>query len=178
MSGGQRGELILAIYPFSRGFSFTLFEGHMSLVNWGVKDIRGRRRTARSLESAIKIIERFQPDAIVMPMSADPLTRRPDRIQKLQHLIANHAQGQAIEVYRYGRAQIRDCFKTVGATSRYEIAQAIASQVHALGHRVPPVRKIWQSEDSRMGLFDAAALVMTYYCRGGERPSEYSEALQ
>ena len=51
----------------------------------------------------------------------------------------------------------------LGAVTRYEIAQAVASQVHAFAHRLPPVRRLWDHEDSRMYLFDAASLAMTCY---------------
>jgi hypothetical protein len=80
-------------------------------------------------------------------------------------MIVSYAHGQSIEVHRYSRRDIRDTFRDVGARSRYEIAQAIAAEVHAFRHRVPPRRKAWKAEDERMKLFEAVSLVMTYYHR-------------
>ena len=88
-------------------------------------------------------------------------------MRRLQSLVANHAKGQALEVCTFTRNEIRECFKATGAATRYEIAQVIASQIHAFSHRLPPPRKPWKSEDSRMGLFNAAALVLTFYCQTG-----------
>jgi len=167
MSGARRRDLVLAVHPFTRGIAFTLFEGPLSPVDWGVKDIRGKQKNALALEATKQLIERLQPDVLVLQDLSGPNVRRAERIRRLQRLIASHAEAQAIEVHRYRRKEIQECFKPAGAVTRYEIAQAIASQVHAFGHRLPPVRKIWNSEDARMSLFDAASLVMTFYCGRG-----------
>jgi hypothetical protein len=167
MSGERRRDLVLALYPFTRGIAFTLFEGPLSPVDWGVKEIRGRQRNLQSLEVSKRLIERLQPDIAVLLNLPDPHGRRAKRIGRLQRLIASCAESQAIEVHHYTRQDIRECFRGVGALTRYEIAQAIASQIHALRSRLPPPRKIWKAEESRMSIFDAASLVMTFYCQGG-----------
>ncbi len=162
MSGARDRALVLAIQPFFRGIAFTLFEGPLSPIDWGIKDTRRGERNIRSLKAAIDLIDRLQPDVVVL----GDVHRRGQRIRRLGQLIVGHAEGQSIDVCRYTRRQVRECFRDVGAKSRYEIAQAIASRVHAFAHRVPPVRKVWKSEDERMCLFDAAALVMTFYQLG------------
>ena len=40
---------------------------------------------------------------------------------------------------------------------------AIARDFPELEPRLPPVRKIWISEDARMNIFDAVALGMTFF---------------
>lgn len=168
MSGVRPKKLVLAVYPFSRGLAFTLFEAPLSPIDWGVKDVRNGEKNARSLQITKELIERLQPDVLVLQSCSGPHGRRAERIRRLQRLIEGYAKGQAIEVHTYTKKHIRECFKSVGAATRYEIAQAIAKQVHALSHRLPPMRKLWMSEDARMGLFDAASLVMTFYCRDGK----------
>ena len=42
------------------------------------------------------------------------------------------------------------------------IAEAIVKHVPAFARYLPPVRKPWMSEDKKMGLFDAAALALTF----------------
>lgn len=167
MTRVRHRDLVLAVYPFTRGIAFTLFETPLTPIDWGVKDIRGAQKNALALDATKKLIERLQPDVLVLQDFSCIHSRRGKRICRLQRLIMSYAVGQAIEVHSYSRKHIRECFKSVGAVTRYEIAQAIASQVHALRHRLPPVREIWQSEDARMGLFDAASLVMTFYHRDG-----------
>jgi len=164
MSRARPRDLVLAVHPFTRGIAYTLFESPLSPVDWGINDIRGTQKNALALEAAKRLIERLQPDVLVLQDLSGPDVHRAERIHRLQRLIASHAEAQAIEVHRYRRKDIQECFKSVGAVTRYEIAQAIASQVHALGHRLPPKRKIWNAEDPRMSFFDAASLVMTFYC--------------
>jgi hypothetical protein len=171
MIGEQRSELVLAIRPCSRGFAFVLFEGPLSPIDWGFREARGGDRNARCLDAARVVIAHGQPDVIALADYAASPGKRSERIKRLHSLIANHATGQSIEVCRYTREQIRVCFKGVGAVTRYEIAQTIAAQVHAFGHRLPARRKIWEPEDPRMYLFDAAALVMTHYSVSDRQPS-------
>ena len=173
MSPARRRDLVLAVHPFTRGVAYTLFEGPLSPVDWGVKSIKGKQKNALALEATKQLIERLQPDVLVLQDLSGPNVHRAERIRRLQHLIASHAEGQSIEVHRYRRREIQECFKPVGAVTRYEIAQAIASQVHAFGHRLPPKRNIWDAEDVRMSLFDAASLVMTFYCQTS--PNSYEE---
>lgn len=164
MSLPRRRDLVLSVHPFSRGIAFTLFEGPLSPIEWGVKGVRGKQKNALALEATKKLIQRLQPDVLVLEDSSDRHSRRAERIRRLQSLVANYAGGEAIEVRHYSRRDIRDRFKSAGAVTRYEIAQVIASQVHAFGHRLPPAPKIWNSRDVGLSLFDAASLAMTYFC--------------
>lgn len=153
-------ELVLAIYPFARGIAFVCFEGPLSPVDWGVRELSGPDKNARALKIVQELIERLQPDVLVLE---DAGARRAERIRRLSLMLRHHAVGQAIDSYLYDRDRVRQCFAGLGARTRYEIAQAIAGQVRALDHRLPPVRPIWKSEASRMSLFDAAALAITHY---------------
>ena len=173
---GQK-TFVLALHPFTRGLAFALFEEPLSPVDWGVKDVRGKAKNARSLEIAKALIEQHQPEVLVLEECTGPHSRRGLRAHRLLNLIANYAVGEAIEVHTYTRTNVRECFKAVGAITRYEIAQAIASQIAAFGHRLPPLRKPWMSEDVRMGLFDAASLVMTYYSRTEALADRIDEAV-
>jgi hypothetical protein len=172
-----RKTFVLALHPFTRGLAFALFEAPLSPVDWGVKDVRGKAKNARSLEIAKALIQQHKPEVLVLEECSGPHNRRGLRVHRLLNLIANYAAGEAIEVHTYTRANVRECFKAVGAVTRYEIAQAIASQIAAFGHRLPPVRKPWMSDDVRMGLFDAASLVMTYYSRMEPLADQIDEAV-
>ena len=163
MSRRHSRELLLAVSPFSRGFAFTYFEGPLAPVDWGIKEISRADKNARAIESLRLLVDRLQPDAIIIQDCTGDRARRAQRIVRLHQLIRHFAAAEALDVHAYSRDQVRSCFARVGARTRAEIAQALAGQIRAFGHRLPPVRKIWQSEDPRMSLFDAAALVMTHY---------------
>lgn len=172
MSGPRHTELVLALYPFARGIAFTFFEAPLSPIDWGIKEVRGPERTARALEVAKSLIDRLQPDSLVLADPTDQIGKRSERVKRVEKLIVNYAIGQSVDVHRYSRTDIRACFRGVGARTRYEIAQAIAAQIHAFGLKLPPVRKIWKREDERMSLFDAASLAMTHYCAGEPLPPQ------
>lgn len=157
-------ELVLALYPASRGLTFVLFEGPLSPIDWAVKDVHnGPDRSASVLEATRALIERYQPDIVVL-QGHRKASKRPSQARRFEHMIASYAASQTIDCYRYTREEIRACFRNAGAVTRYEIAQAIAAHIPALSHRLPPMKKLWQSEDGRMCLFDAASLALTYFC--------------
>jgi Holliday junction resolvasome RuvABC endonuclease subunit len=163
MSNNQFDSFILAIYPSTRGFAFVVFEGPTSPFDWGTKEFRGLRRNARTLEAIAALIEKYRPDAVVIEDFIEKGARRSVRIRSLYRSLIHLAQTECIDVVRCSKAQVRHCFGSVGATTKYEIATAIARQIPAFEHRLPRIRKIWMSEDARQNLFDAAALGLTHY---------------
>jgi len=172
MSARQHYDSVLAIHPVSAGIVFTFFMGPLAPHDWGIKETRGKNKNALALEAAVALIERLQPDMLVLEDCSGSISRRSHRNRRLQQLIANCATGQAIDVHWFSRADIRKCFAAVGAVTRMEIARAIASQVHAFSHRVPPARKFWDTQNPRLCLFDAASLAMTFYSRTRTDPPE------
>lgn len=166
MKGFKDAELVLAISPCTRGLAFVVFEGPLSPIDWGVRDIRGAKRNETALEATKDLIKQHQPDVLVLHAYPGTSTKRLGRVHRLSRLMAAYAAAEAVECNRFSRQDIRACFRDAGAVTRYEIAQVIAAHVPALNHRLPPMKKLWQSEDRRMRLFDAASLVMTYYAFG------------
>lgn len=158
-------NLVLSIYPFSRGFAFVLFEGPESPFDWGVKEIREKHKNTKTLDEIKKIIGRYCPEVLVIEDTIGKDSRRTSRIRKLYRMLVHLAEVEFLEVHRYSKTEVKARFASVGARTKYEIAKAIATQIPAFAHRVPPLRKIWMSEDPRQSLFDAAALGLTYFAR-------------
>lgn len=170
MNHAHWNNLILAVHLTTRGLAYILFEGSLSPVDWGMKEVRGPRKNARCLARFGRIIARYQPDALVMEDHSGKDSQRSARTRRLYQATEIIARSQGIDVFRYSRRQVRQCFEKVGATTKHEIAQAISQLIPALSHRMPPVRKPWMSEDSRMSLFDATSLAWTFYFRdSGEK---------
>ena len=166
----RRYDLVLAIYPQSRGFAFALFESWLSPVDWGIHEARGPRKNAQCLARINSLLELHMPDVIVLQDMSNPGTRRVPRIQELNRRIAELAHLRGIVVHKYSRARVLDHFMERGGTTKQKIAETIAKQVPAFSLYVPPERKPWMSEDPRMGIFDAAALAWMYFHeREGDR---------
>ena len=175
MNHAQWSGLLLAVHLTTRGLAYALFEGPMSPVDWGVKEIRGPRKNVRCLDHLSSIIERYQPDTLVIEDCSQKGSRRSARIRRLYQAVETVARSQTMDIFRYSRRQVRQCLEKVGASTKHEIALAIAKLIPALSHRMPPIRKPWMSEDSRMSLFDAASLMMTFYCQRGANPHQPNE---
>lgn len=160
----------LAIYPFTRGFAFVLFQGPSSPFDWGIKEIRGKEKNALTLQAIKKLIDRYAPETIVIEETKEKHSRRHPRVRALYRMIAHLAHTKGIDIARYPQSRVRETFASVGARTKYEIAQAIATQIPAFALRLPRKRKIWMSEDPRQSLFDAAALGITHLTRPDSTP--------
>jgi hypothetical protein len=147
------GDLVLAIYPTTRGIAFAMMKSPLAAIDWGIKGAYGRDKNAMFLKKVAGLLED--------PTSAR--LRRSARIGRLTRAIERLAEDQVIDVHRYSRAAVQECFGQFGARTRYEVAVAIATRVPAFERFLPPPRKLWMSEDARMGIFRAAALALTYY---------------
>lgn len=157
----QGPGLVLGIFPCSRGFGYALFEGPGLLVDWGVRYlVPGRKRDFGN--KARELVQWYRPGRIVAPSVATdralpPFRQRYLRVQGLERL----SRRESIPLSKHTRAEIRRCFARFGARSKDEIARVIAQEFPELAPRVPRARKAWMTEDSRMAIFDAAALVLT-----------------
>ena len=153
---------VLAISPSPRGFAFVLFQGPNQPFDWGVKEIRGKDKNVRCMLAIRKLLDKYQPTTIVIE-DVIARTKRGFRIRSLLRATERLAKERNIRVFRYSRSDVKATFAADNANTRPAIAQVIAERIPAFSHRLPPTRKIWQSEDARQALFDAAALGITYY---------------
>jgi Holliday junction resolvasome RuvABC endonuclease subunit len=165
MTHANPENLLLSIYPFSRGFAFVLFEGPDNPFDWGVKEIKEKHKNTKTLDEIKKIIDRYYPEILVIEDTTGKDSRRTSRIRKLYRMLVHLAEAECVELHRYSKSEVKACFASVGASTKFEIAKAIATQIPAFAHRIPRLRKIWMSEDPRQSLFDAAALGLTYFAR-------------
>ena len=155
--------LVLALYMTTRDFAHVLFEGPLSPIDWGVKEVPGPKKSERCLESIVHLVRTHRPDVLVIEDYIDPQSHRSRRIRRLNASIQRWAEEHRLEIHRYSRTQVRETFEKFGALTKDQIAEAIAKYIPALEHRRPPIRRPWMSEDSRMGLFDATALAFAFY---------------
>lgn len=163
MTRREHDELVLAIFPTTRGLAYALFGAPLTPIDWGLKRIRDKDKNARSLEAIRRLCRALRPDTLIIEDCSTARCRRSDRVKRLYALIAAFAKAENIALAQYSRATVRATFRELGTITRYEIAQAIVSYIPAFAHRMPRIRKLWQAEDHRLALFDAAALALTHY---------------
>jgi len=154
---------ILAIAPSSRGFGFALFEGQGTLVDWGVKSVQGDKN-AQCLAKVKDMIAHYQPGVVVLENTSVKNSRRSPRIRNLTRRIIALAASCNVGVRVFSRKQVRkDFFADGGEGTKYALAEKIAKRFpEELGFRLPPKRRAWESEDSRMDIFDAVAIALAF----------------
>ena len=158
-----RHDLVMSVFPNARGIAHVVFEGPDSPVDWGICDPRGDRRKHQAIRLIAARVDRYSPDILILRDRAGMRPGRNWRHAMLVEALEKLAKRKGISIARYSRDQVRRSFSSLGLPTRYAIVQAIAKQVPIFETYVPPVRKIWKAEDRRMGMFDAAALALTFY---------------
>ena len=178
MDARYRELRVLAIDPHPRGFGYAVFEGPLCLVDWGTKDVR-RDKERVALEKIGELVRRYQPTLIVVEDCAHRKSRRNARVRQLTQRILVAARESAVEGRAVPCAAVYRTFAGTGAGTKYGIATALVRAFPELMVRLPPPRKPWETEDSRMSIFDAVALGLTYF-RGlrHERPSSQDNLSQ
>lgn len=152
---------ILAIAPSTVGFGFAVFEGQDILVDWGVKAVKGNKNS-QCLVKLKELIAQYQPEVIVLEDASAQGSRRSPRIRALTKKIIALASSNKVKVTLFSQKQIRKAFFADGKVTKDALAEIVAKQFpEELTHRLPPKRRDWESENPRMGIFDAVALVLT-----------------
>ena len=159
---------ILSIDPHPRGFGYAVFEGPARLVDWGTKDIR-RDKERMALDKVEELVRLYRPVLIVVEDCVDGRSRRSARVRRLTKRILDGASALGVERRTLPIAAVYRTFAGTGAGTKYGIATALVRAFPELMVRLPPKRKPWQSEDSRMSIFDAVALGLAYFGRQARR---------
>lgn len=162
MTPRPKKELVLAIFLPARGFSFVLLEAPLSAIDWGTREIRGTGRHERCLDTVCRLVEKYQPDVVVIEEWRARHSTRTERIRRLYRAIETRARKSGITVYPIRRRDVVACFERFEARTKHHRAVFIAEQIPAFSYRVPPPRKLWKSEHPRMGVFEASALAIVH----------------
>jgi hypothetical protein len=163
MTAPQRYELVLAIYLTRRGFAFVLFEGSLSPIDWGSTRRYGPEKNEHCLRIAGALFSRYHPDVLVLQDTSWTGTRRSQRVMTLNAALFEFAERQDLPVCAFSRDSVRAMFSYLGSPTKRAIAEVIAKHIPAFEPYLPPERKPWMEEDARMGIFDAAALALTFF---------------
>ena len=158
---GHLSLRVLAIDPSTHGFGYALFEGPNRVVDWGTADIRSDKHAA-ALKKTEELIRRYEPAVLVVEDCSHKSSRRNPRVRLLTEQMLALARRCGVKGYPLPLVVVYQQFSKQGAKTKYDVALALAREFPALMLRLPPKRKPWQSEDSRMSIFDAAALGYTY----------------
>jgi Holliday junction resolvasome RuvABC endonuclease subunit len=157
-----RQALTFAVYPTARGFGWAALASPLAPHSGGLVEVT-KDKNVVCLRKIEALLAELEPETLVLEAFERRNSARTDRIANLCRALVSLANDRSIAFAIYTRKDVGACFSTVGARTRYEIAEAIARHVPGLAPRLPPKRKTWNAEDRRMALFNAAALVFTHF---------------
>ena len=151
---------ILAIAPSSRGFGYAVVEGYDALVDWGVKEIK-KDKNAGAVARLKDMIRLHEPEVFVLEDAGAKGSRRHLRIRALAKRMVALARHLDVPVMLFSRAKVRKAYFADGKGTKDALARIILEKYpDDLSSWMPPRRKLWTSEDSRMGIFEAVALAL------------------
>ncbi|MBZ5565864.1 MAG: hypothetical protein LAP13_26025 [Acidobacteriia bacterium] len=162
----QKRVLSLDVHP-SR-FGYVIFEGPEELLDWGVRSFRDGVNAVRipPAQKVGTLLDDFAPSAIVLEKRESLAKKAARHIQTVQR----EAAKRRVPVRWVTRRMVKRIFDG-HERNKDEIAFVLGQRFPELAPKVPPRRKIWQSEDYRMSIFDAAALGVAYFDRLARRVS-------
>ncbi|HVB35588.1 MAG TPA: hypothetical protein VNJ52_14630 [Patescibacteria group bacterium] len=166
---------ILAIALRSRRFGFAVFEESNRLLDWGMVfyPLNNSAQRVAASKRVASLLTMFTPSVVVLG-TARPLNGRSGSgIRPILRSIRREASARLIPIHLMKSAEVREIFRPLRAISKHQIASGLTEVFPELLWKLPPKRKIWETEHFRMVLFDAVALGFAYWLRNGERdPTE------
>jgi len=149
---------ILAISLSTYGFGYAVMEGNDRLIDHGHKVI-SKEKNRGSLSHIEKMMIRNQPDILVLHAVNAKGSCRAPRIKVLHKLVLALAKERKLKVVVFIGTELRNALLGDPKGKKHEMAELLARQFpNELASRLPPKRKAWSSEDSRMDIFDAVGL--------------------
>src|SRR5664280_3278773 len=153
---------LLAIALSARGFGFVVMEGQKTIIECGGRVADGDKN-AQSLAKLEKLLTFYQPGVLVLQDVGAKGSRRAPRIKTLNWQIKAAAEKRKIKVQLISGKQLRSLLLGNPKGTKQEMDEMLAMQFpDELASRLPPKRKLWKSEDSRMDIFDAVALAVVF----------------
>lgn len=152
----------MAVAPSTRGFGFAICDTPESFVDWGVKAVKGEKNSA-SLANVLKLIVQYQPDVLALTDHSLSDSRRSPRIKALSQELIGLAASRNIKLALISNEKLRRFFFGDKKGTKDALAEILAQRFpKELGFRLPPKRRPWMSEDYRMDIFDAMALIVVF----------------
>jgi len=161
-------KTVIALQPEARQIGYAVFEGK-DLIDWGTKSIGSvpvaKRVYTVALPFVRSLIERHQPDLIVLSQPTDnPTTVRTRFLRAVRYESCRQPQ----KLCFFSRRAIHKAFQPFLQSKRVNkslIMQLLARWFPELRRSLPRPRRLWESQDYWVSMFDAIALGITHLSR-------------
>jgi hypothetical protein len=155
---------VMAMDLRSRRFSYVVFEGPHTLLDWGTRTYSlGDRSLIEERLSGLQSM--FAPSTILVRKPAELHRIRQTMIRPSFHVLKIFARRVLITVRLIDDSALRGFFSSDAKVNKYDMARMVAERLPELSWRLPPKRKPWQTEPTRQSIFDAASLGVFYFAQ-------------
>jgi hypothetical protein len=109
------------------------------------------------------LIDQWQPEILTMEDANARNSRRRPRIRELMTQILALAKDRKVKVTLLSRDKMMRIFFDDSKGTKYGLAKLLLDLYpEELDHRLPPKRRLWESEKRSMDIFDAVALGVAF----------------
>jgi hypothetical protein len=140
----------------------VIFEGPDFLIDWGVRQVEGHKNKA-STAAAGELITQYHPQIMVLEDVTAKGCRRRRRVRELVEILDCYARERGLTVRKIAQTTVKRTLLPLGIWNKNQMARFTAARFTELAGSVPPERKSWMSEDSRMAILDAAAFALGFF---------------
>jgi Holliday junction resolvasome RuvABC endonuclease subunit len=152
---------ILAIALTARGFGYCVMENNV-MLECGKKEVKGNRNL-QSVSKIEKLMKQFLPNFLVLQDVNAAGCHRAPRIKVLHQQVIGLAASRKIRVSLFSGKMLRITLIGDAKGTKYQMAESLAQKYPAeLAAKLPPKRRLWESESGRMDIFDAVALAVVF----------------
>jgi Holliday junction resolvasome RuvABC endonuclease subunit len=163
----QKPFRVLAVALTSRGLGYAVLEGETALIESSRTSVRNGNKNWLCIAKVKKLTAFYRPSALILQDVLAKDSRRNPRIKALHRDVLRLAAKQGFSVDLISEKQLRSLLVGNASGTKHEIAEMLAKRFpEELAFRLPPKRRPWQSEDSRMDIFDAVSLAVAFRMKG------------
>jgi Holliday junction resolvasome RuvABC endonuclease subunit len=167
---------ILAIALTARGFGYCVMQNNV-MLECGKKEVKGNKNL-QSVSKIEKLMNQFLPSVLVLQDVNATSCRRAPRIKALYKQVIELAAKQKCKVTLFTGEKLRTTLVGNVKGTKYQMAESLAQKYPTeLAAKLPPKRRLWESESGRMDIFDGVALAVVFRLKQTKCASGYSPSL-
>jgi hypothetical protein len=149
----------LAVDVRPRSFGFVVVENKVVLDS-GIRMCEQIRFGDCLGQRFDRILRTYSPSAVILRGTAGLKANLKKR--EILTAIRQGAKQHGAGVVSVKPATISHYFRRYDATTKYQVAEVVATILPELAWKLPRKRRPWESEHYRMSIFDAAAVVIAH----------------
>lgn len=148
----------LGLYPTRQGFAFAVLEARGLLVAWGFARVGNCQRAAFEARVAA-LMKRYSPAVVSVEDGSNASRGEKAKLRSVQ--VIEIAASRACDVRSISRETVRKRLGLPNDATNHDMATRTAELFAELLQHLPPKRRLWESEDRRMSLFNAVGLAFS-----------------